>query len=234
MDELAPGETFEEFRRSFSYGTRTDLNFKFFKSASDDEAADFLQTILDELGEAFDTGRLDILVQTVIDAQAEAYAPDPDAPPAMHVYDTGPFTPTAMPVAGSRIGLLTSTGHFVDGDDPEPFGEPEMTQQQAIDRISDFLKDTPTLSVVPSTIDDADLRVRHGGYDITSISRDRNVAFPVDRLAEAAQDGRIGGVPDNSFSFPGATAQGRLKNELPGWIERIDEEEPDVLLLVPV
>lgn len=228
------GETFEEFRRSFSYGSRNDLNFKFLKSATDEEAGEFFRVLLDELGEAYDTGRIEVLIQTAIDAQAAAYAPKPDATPAKHDYDDGPFTPTAMPAAGSRVGLLTSTGHFVDGDDPRPFGVENMTQADAIDRISEFLKDTPTLSVLPSSISDDDLRVRHGGYDITSISRDRNVAFPIDRLAEAANEGRIGGLTDEVFSFPGATAQGRLRKELPGWIDVIHEQEPDVLLLVPV
>ena len=40
-----PAETFEEFRTSFSYGSRTDLNFKFLKSASDAEAAAMFQNL---------------------------------------------------------------------------------------------------------------------------------------------------------------------------------------------
>lgn len=228
------GETFESFRRSFSYGSRTDLNFKFLKSASDDEAAAMFQQLLADIGDAFDTGDLDRIIATAIEAQASGYRPPPDAPPARNSYDTGPFTPTAMPMNGSTVGLISSTGHFVAGDDPEPFGVQDMTQDEAVDRISEFLKDTPILSGVPFATAESDLRVRHGGYDITSAARDRNVAFPIDRLREMAEEGVIGGVTTTAYSFPGATAQGRLRKVLPEWIDRVVEEAPDVLLLVPV
>ena len=49
-------ETFGEFKNSFSYGSRTDLNFKFLKSLPDEEAATFLQELLWKLGDAFDDG----------------------------------------------------------------------------------------------------------------------------------------------------------------------------------
>ena len=229
-----PAETFEEFRTSFSYGSRTDLNFKFLKSASDDEAAAMFQQLLGDIGDAFDTGDLDRIIATAIAAQAAGYRPAPDAPPAANSYDTGPFAPTSMPMSGSTVGLISSTGHFVAGDDPEPFGITDMTQDEAVDRISDFLKDTPILSAVPTDTPDEDIRIRHGGFDITSAARDRNVAFPVDRLRELADAGLIGGVTSTAFSFPGATAQGRLKKVLPEWIDRVTEDEPDVMLLVPV
>lgn len=229
-----PAETFEEFRTSFSYGSRTDLNFKFLKSASDAEAAAMFQKLLADIGDAFDTGDLDQIIATAIEAQAAGYRPAPDAPQAANSYDTGPFAPTSMPIAGGTVGLISSTGHFVEGDDPEPFGVVDMTQDEAVDRISEFLKDTPILSEVPFHIDEGSTRVRHGGYDITSAARDRNVAFPVDRLNEMADSGMIGGVTATAFSFPGATAQGRLKKELPAWVDRVASEEPDVLLLVPV
>jgi hypothetical protein len=228
------GESFEDFRRSFSYGSRNDLNFKFFKNLDDDAAADLLQELLALVGESYDTGDLGPLINAAYQAQVSGYAPMPDAPASPHSYNTGPFTPTAMPAAGSTVGLITSSGHFVDGDDPEPFGVQEMTQQEAVDRIGEFLKETPELSAIPSDTPRNQLRVRHGGYDITSAMRDPNVAFPIDRLTESVTAGRIGGVTSTFFSFPGATAQGRLKRELPTWLDRIGEEDADIILLVPV
>lgn len=232
--EADPVESFEHFRRSFSYGSRSDLNFKFLKNLDDAASTEFLRVILDLIGDSYDTGDLQPLIDIAIDAQIDGYRPDPDAPKGRHAYDTGPFAPTPMPVAGSTIGLVTSSGHFIEDDDPEPFGVDSMTQDQAIERISEFLKETPVLSEIPSMSTHGELRVRHGGYDITSANIDPNVCFPIDRLNEAAAEGRIGAVTDTFFSFPGATAQGRLRRELPGWMDRFDREHADAIVLVPV
>jgi hypothetical protein len=226
--------TFEEFRTSFSYGDRSDLNFKFFKAMSDDEVASFLQDVLALVGEAYDTGDVRPLVDAWYRTQIDGYAPDPGAPASAHTYDFAPFSPMRLPVTGAIVGLLTSSGHFVEGDDPEPFGVKEMTQAEAERRISEFLRTTPRLSEIPASTPVEDLRVRHGGYDTTSVRRDRNVAFPADRLAEAVESGLVAGTTSTFFSFPGATAQRRLQRELPQWLDRLADEHADAFLLVPV
>jgi len=110
-----------------------------------------------------------------------------------------------------------------------------MTQAEAVERIQDFMKETPVLSAISRDADVAELRVRHGGYDIRSAVVDHNVAFPRDALVAAAKSGRIGSVADVLYSFPGATSQGRLRRKaLPGWIEMIRSLDIDVLILVPV
>ena len=234
MDTDLAGESFEEFRKSFSYGTRSDLNFKFLKSMSDEEASEFFRHLLDRLGDAYDSGDIGPMIELAYEAQMRAYAPKPDAPPSRYTYDDGPFTPTTMPVAGSTVGLVTSSGHFLKDDDPMPLGIADMTQAEAEERIDEFLREAPSLSEIPHDCLPEDLNVRHGGYDITSASVDRNVSLPVDVLAHAEDEGIIGGRTRTYFSFPGATSQGRLRKILPEWIDRISEEEPDVMLLVPL
>jgi len=110
----------------------------------------------------------------------------------------------------------------------------ELTQDEAMARIGEFLRDTPVLSLIPSDTATSELRVRHGGYDITSALRDANVTFPIDRLRTARDNDAVGDLASTFFSFPGATSNGRLRQELPGWVERIHEEDVDVMLLVPV
>jgi Glycine/sarcosine/betaine reductase selenoprotein B (GRDB) len=232
--DRAPSESFESFRRSFSYGERNDLNFKFFKSLSNEEVATFLQTLLDQLGDAYDTGDIQPMIDAAFEAQVAGYSVEPDAPPPRHKYDDGPLTPLGVPVSDARVGLLTTSGHFVHGDDPEPFGELEMTQQQAVSRISEFMRDVPVLSEIPATTPTSDLRVRHGGYDIRSAEMDPNVTFPIDRLREAHDDGTIGELAETFFSFPGATAQGRLRKALPGWVQLLHDQDVDLMILVPV
>jgi hypothetical protein len=233
MDHPQP-EPFEDFRMSFSYGERNDLNFKFFKGLSDDEVARFLQALLDTLGDAYDTGDIQPLIDAAYEAQLAGYSPVPDAPAPRYVYDSGPLTPLETRARDARVGLMTTSGHFLAGDDPEPFGEMGMNQEQAVARISEFLRDTPVLSEIPSSTVAAELTVRHGGYDIRSVERDPNVAFPIDRLREARNEGRVAALADTYFSFPGATSQGKLRKELPGWIERLDDLDVDLMILIPL
>jgi hypothetical protein len=233
MPPLDETGSFSSFKKSFSYGTRNDLDFKFFKGLSDDGVADFLQTLLHDLGDAYDTGDILPLIHGAIEAQAAGYAPDPDVPSRFEEQD-GPFAEVHTSVKDARVGMLTTSGHFVVGDDPEPFGEMAMTQEDAVDRIGEFLKHAPTLSEIPSSTPTADLRVRHGGYDIRSAARDPNATFPIDRLRTASDDGRVGDLASTFFSFPGATSQGRLRKILPEWVARIHEEDVHVMLLVPV
>jgi D-proline reductase (dithiol) PrdB len=231
--DIAP-ETLEEFKNSFSYGSRSNLNFKFLKSLPPEEAGEFFQQLVGEISSSYDHGSVDPIHHLVNEWQIRAYTP---AQAAMrpYVYDDGPFSPLAKPLSESRLALLTSSGHFVAGDDPEPFGVQEMSQQEAEDRVQEFLRSTPKLSEIPVDVDVAELRVRHGGYPVASAAIDHNVALPLDHLHAAAADGRIGELAPTAFSFSGATSQGRLRKEaLPGWIDRLRDHEIDVMLLVPV
>lgn len=225
-------ETFEEFKDSFSYGSRTDLAFKFLKKLPADEAGRFFAELLGRLGSTTDDGDAQRLVDLACEWQVRGYTPGPGEPRAW-TYDDGPFAPMAVPLEGARIALLTSSGHFVD--DPEPFGVSGMTQDEAIARIGDFLRAAPALSEIPATTEPADLRVRHGGYDIRGAQADPDVAFPLARLRELAGDGVIGEVADPAFSFVGAASQKRLlRDAIPAWIDRLRQAGADAALLVPV
>jgi len=230
----AAGESFDDFKNSFSYGSRSDLTFKFLKGLNEEDAAEFLRGLLVEVGETFDDGDLGRIHEYVIDWQARGYTPKPGAV-RHYVYEDRPFAPLQTPLSEARVGLLTSSGHFMAGDDPEPFGVTEMSQKEAEDRISEFLRATPELSVVDRDLPAEDLRVRHGGYDIRSVARDHNVALPRDRMLDAAAGGRIGEVSDRLYSFTGATAQGRLRKQAaPEWVSQLQRDAVDAVLLIPV
>lgn len=225
-----PEETFEEFKKSFSYGTRSNMNFKFLKNLSNEEAAEFFKHLVRELGESLDDGNLSRLYRFIIEWQTRGYAAR-----GSYAYDDAPFTSLKKPVAQSRLMLLTSSGHFVEGHDPEPFGIPNMTQQQAEEKIDDFLKAEPTLSAIPITTPRSQLRVRHGGYDIHGAHADPNVAFPLERLRELEHEGVIGTLVEDAYSFVGATAQTRLlKHSGPEWVKLFKQKQVDAALLVPV
>jgi hypothetical protein len=230
-DDVPAVESLEEFKNSFSYGTRSDLTFKFLKSLTPHDAGEFFRRLLWQIGHSLDDGDIDPIHQLVVEWQVRGY----EGSGRNHQYEDGPFTRPAKPVAESRVGVLTSSGHFADGDDPKPFGIENMTQPEAEARISEFLRDTPALSAISTDLASDDLRVRHGGYDVRSVIHDQEVAFPLTTMNTFAEEGRIGALHSPMYSFTGATSQGRLRNQaIPEWIERIEGDGVDVLLLVPV
>ena len=66
--------------------------------------------------------------------------------------------------------------------------------------------------------------------------RDPNLAFPIDRVRELAESGRIDSVAGEHISFMGSiTAPSRLvRDTAPEIAQRLLEGEVDVALLVPV
>ena len=222
-------ETFSEFKNSFSYGYRSDLSFKFLKGLSDEDAAVFIQNLFTKAIDAMDNGDWRPVAQHVIDGQVASYNK-----PGRFVYDDAPFAPLPKPIAELKLGLLTSSGHFVEGDDPRPFGAENMTQFEATVRISDFLREAPTLSEIPMDTPPEKLRVRHGGYDIRGAVADPNVVLPLAHLKKLAEDGTIGAVADNAYSFVGACAQTPLhKKVAPEWAAVMKQQGIEAMILLP-
>lgn len=229
-DEPVPQESFADFRASFAYGARSDQNFKFLKNLSEADAATFLQGLLHALSDSLDDGAMLRLYQHVLAGQVQAYAG-----PSRWTYEDGPFTPLAKPLDRARVALLTSSGHFVDGDDPRPFGSEALSQQEAEARIDDFLKEAPVLSAIPVDTPTERLRVRHGGYDVRGAQRDPNVTFPLALLRELRDDGMIGALASPAYSFVGACAQTPLlKQTGPQWVGMFQAQAIDGVVLVPV
>ena len=228
-------ETLAEFRASFAYGSRTDLLFKFLKRLSDDEAAEFVRALLEGLGESADDGDFGRVLDLMYEWNVRGYAPATGALHGNWIYEDGPFRPLAKPLAQSRLALFTTTGHFVEGDDPRPFGVENMSQEAAVGRIGEFLKAEAILSRIPVDTPRENLRVRHPGYDIRAVRRDPNVALPLDRLRELAAGGALGALHEEAYSFVGATAQTPLLRKFaPEWAGMLRAQEVDAVLLVPV
>lgn len=223
-------ETFTDFRKSFFYGSRSNMNFKFIEHFSDEQADDFLQGLLREIAGSYDDGNTDRIFAHILQGQIAGYQDQKNFD-----YSDGPFVKPPKPVKDATVALLTSSGHFVDGDDPRPFGMPEMTQKEAEDRIFDFLKAEPVLSEIPRQTPPEKLRVRHGGYDVCSSQADANATFPLEILAAFEQAGKIGHLADRAYSFVGACSQTRLlKKAGPTWAAKLLSADIDAAVLVPV
>ncbi len=233
-DPTEHDETLAEFKNSFFYGSRSNLNAKFLASLTPTEAADAIAALLGTIDDVLDDGDATALVERFIAWQQRGYRPREGATERFS-YEDGPFAPLSKPLSESRVALVTSSGHFVAGDDPQPFGVSDMTQAEAEARINEFLRAAPTLSSIPSDISPADLRVRHGGYPIAAVTDDHQVALPIGHLRHLADQGRIGELADRAYSFVGAASQLRLRDHVaPEWADLLRSEQVDLALLVPV
>lgn len=182
------------------------------------------------MGDVLNDGDFSRVVEYIYQTQAKAYAGS-----GKFAYEDSPFTPLRVPLTQLRLGLMSSSGHFVDDNDPKPFGVENMSQKEAEARIDDFLKVEPQLTVIPMDTTEERLRVRHGGYDVRGSMADPSVNFPLSRLRELQAEGRIGELSENAYSFVGACSQLRLLNHTgPAWVELFKSNHIDAVLLVPV
>ena len=144
--ETAP-ESFTAFKNSFHYGERSDVAFKWLERLPDEEAAEFFAELLTLVGDMLDSGDTEPIIRRVYEWNVRGYSPDFDPEPFPWANGTAPFTPLSKPVAESKIALFTSSGHFVAGQDPEPFGVGNMSQEEAARRTTDFAR-TKQLSML--------------------------------------------------------------------------------------
>ncbi len=233
-DDQHHAETLAEFKDSFFYGSRSNLNAKFLASLTSQEAGDVVADLIAGVSQLLDDGDAASLIGRFISAQQRAYAPR-DGATERFIYDDQVFVPLSKPVSESRVALVTSSGHFIDGDDPQPFGVEDMTQAEAEARIGEFLREPPTLSSIPTDVAVSDIRVRHGGYPIDAVRADHQVALPIGHLRTLADRGRIGELVDPAYSFVGAAAQLRLRDHVaPVWADMLRDHDVDLALLVAV
>lgn len=127
------------------------------------------------------------------------------------------------PLSASRVALVTTAGLVPPGG--VPF--------DANVKGGDW-----SYRVIDGTADVRALEEWHRSesFDHAGIERDRNLAFPLDRLRELAAQGVLGAVAPHHLSFMGSiTAPGRLvKKSAPEAVDRLAADAVDVALLVPV
>ncbi len=96
----------------------------------------------------------------------------------------------------------------------------------------------PSFREMPDHVDPARLINTHRSesFDHEGLERDPNLAFPLDRLRELRDAGRIGSLSARHLSFMGSiTAPGRLtRRTAPEAVARLVDDHVDVALLVPV
>lgn len=134
-----------------------------------------------------------------------------------------PWTPMTKNLSECRLALVSSAGLVMPGQPPF---DPAT-------RGGDV-----SFREIPSDIAAATLFDSHrsNSFDHSGIQEDPNLAFPIDRVREMVQEGRIDSVADRHISFMGSiTAPGRLmRHTAPEVGRRLLDDDVDICVLVPV
>jgi len=127
----------------------------------------------------------------------------------------------AKPLAASRLTLVSSCGVHMKADQPldvcHPFGDFRFSRVSSEAKHGDLI-----IHQLKYPHDDADL--------------DINVIFPIERLQELCQEGRLGGLTPNFFSFIGYNMDpGKFERTVAAGIAEavVQEERADCALLAP-
>ncbi|MEK7684660.1 MAG: glycine/sarcosine/betaine reductase selenoprotein B family protein [Verrucomicrobiota bacterium] len=137
--------------------------------------------------------------------------------------DPVPWTPLRKPLAECRLALVSSAGfvlpHQPHFDESIRGGDPSF-------------REIPCDTNVQTLIETH----RSESFDHTGLRHDPNLAFPIDRVRELAEEKRIGSVNRRHLSFMGSiTAPGRfVRDTVPEAARWLVQDSTDVALLVPV
>ena len=126
-----------------------------------------------------------------------------------------PYTPVTAKLAELTVALVSSTGVYLEGQ--EPFSEDGDDGYR----------------IIPADASSAQLRFRHGHYDTSEAEKDPNTVFPLDRLRELAAEGFIQQVANKHIGFKGFSRNLKAQYETlaPAIAAEIERSQADAVLL---
>jgi D-proline reductase (dithiol) PrdB len=126
-----------------------------------------------------------------------------------------PYTPVTAKLAELTVALVSSTGVYLEGQEPYSGNGDESYR------------------VIPGDADTSLLRFKHGHYDISDAERDANAVFPLDRLRELAAEGFIQRVANKHIGCKGYSPDLKAQYEklAPAIAHEIERSQADAVLL---
>ena len=103
------------------------------------------------------------------------------------------------PLNEARIGLLSSAGMFLTGEQ-EPF---DVERERREPTWGD-----PTLRVIPNDVAQSQIDATHLHLNTADFLVDMNVTLPIERLAELVTDGTVGSASSEHYSVMGFQQEG--------------------------
>lgn len=104
------------------------------------------------------------------------------------VFRDTPITPLKRPLNECRLALVTTGGLHLKKD--KPFD-------------TKYPGGDCSFRMVPNSVRHEDLMVTHESYDHKFINKDLNCVFPIERMKEYVQEGRIKSLSEEHYSFMG-------------------------------
>lgn len=132
------------------------------------------------------------------------------------VFESKPWV-RGGPLKERRVAILSSAGlhlrsdqHFTGGDH--------------------------SYRVIPNGTDPDEILMSHVSvnYDRTAYQQDINVVFPLKHLADMAEEGLIGSVASNHYSFMGATDPREMEDDARELAGVLKSDQVDTVVLLPV
>ena len=131
-------------------------------------------------------------------------------------FETRPFV-AGPELSDRRIAIVSSAALIHRGDKPFPFGSGEAR-------------------AVPGSWDVRDILTSHVSinFDRTGFQRDVNVAYPIERLRELANEGVIDSVADTHFTVMGSSDPADMVASADAIAAAFHADGANGVLLVPV
>jgi D-proline reductase (dithiol) PrdB len=131
-----------------------------------------------------------------------------------------PLTFLNKPLSESKLTFVSSAG-------VQPVGTMPF---DTVHPIGDY-----TYRNVPSNLNPDELEIHQLKYPTVGANQDINVIFPIERLQELAQEGIVGGLTENFFSFIGYNMDpDQLEQKLAEDIaDAVVKDNADIALLSP-
>jgi D-proline reductase (dithiol) PrdB len=131
-----------------------------------------------------------------------------------------PLNRMSVTLPDARVALVTTAGAHL------PEQEPFDTRSPAGD---------PSYRVIPSDTPLETLQLSHSGYDTRTAAKDKQVVLPLDHLRKRVRTGVIGELTPSIYSTMGYVAAPGpfMASTGPAIAERLRDEEPDLVLLIP-
>ena len=128
------------------------------------------------------------------------------------------WTPLSKPISESKLGLICTGGIYASGQTAFHF------------------KDDTSYRAISTDVDLTELRATHFAYDLTDARKDINVVFPLEQLRSMIDEGALGSLAPHAYTLMGGIYSTRRVTEelIPALVQRVIEDEVDVVLLVPV
>ncbi len=134
------------------------------------------------------------------------------------MHDT-PVTPLTKPLNECKLALVTTGGLHLKTDTPFD---------------TKFIEGDCSYRILPNNVKHEDIAVTHESYDHKFINEDLNCVFPINRMREFVQEGKIKSLSEEHYSFMGHIYEtGPLVENSIKIGERLKELNVDIAFLTP-